>query len=655
MPGNPIFSQWCERNPVKALDRKAASSSIEYNSARKPNQKRERIFQAREGPSKVSSCVYCEGDHKSVDCDRVKSVRDRKKLLAMRKLCFNRTGAKHRAAECRSKYLCQKCEGKHHTSICDTEPTPQRMMLATGEGTMIYPVVVVLVEGIQCRALLDTGAGSSYASAALVRRINKQPVRTEHKRNDMMMCSTTQRISVYDLTLRGMDGKFELKTTVNKVDKGVLLTIPNPCYAEVIKKYHHLNGVVMEDNDTKSELPIHMILGASEYSRIKTNEKPKVGHPGEPVAERTTHDVAWKGSTTWKSIRHKVVGRRLCAALQPRRLRVKRKPEGDQQIVYDEFVEQLDHTKQGWCETGLLWRPGCKHLPTNEHGSIKRLGCLLKRLQGKPELLEKYDEIIQEQLAEGIVERVEEGSTEREFYIPHKPVVREKAETTKVRIVFDASAKANEDSPSLNECLETGPPMQNLLWEVLVRNRVKPIALAADIKQAFLQVRIRPEHRDALRFHSIKNKDPSAIEVLQFTRALFGLVQSPFLLAGTLKVHLDKLKKQYPVEVEEIQRSMYVDDMITGGSVKEEVLNLKKTAITVFEAAKFTLHKWHSNEPQLESEEDTTDEQTSYAKQQLGVKQGETKMLGLSWDKDKDKLAVTFPEKPVEVTKRELL
>ena len=253
------------------------------------------------------------------------------------------------------------------------------------------------------------------------------------------------------------------------------------------------------------------------------------------------------------------------------------------------------------------------------------------------------------------MERVEEGSTEREFYIPHKPVVREKAETTKVRIVFDASAKANEDSPSLNECLETGPPMQNLLWEVLVRNRVKPIALAADIKQAFLQVRIRPEHRDALRFHSIKNKDPSAIEVLQFTRALFGLVQSPFLLAGTLKVHLDKLKKQYPVEVEEIQRSMYVDDMITGGSVKEEVLNLKKTAITVFEAAKFTLHKWHSNEPQLESEEDTTDEQTSYAKQQLGVKQGETKMLGLSWDKDKDKLAVTFPEKPVEVTKRELL
>ena len=100
---------------------------------------------------------------------------------------------------------------------------------------------------------------------------------------------------------------------------------------------------------------------------------------------------------------------------------------------------------------------------------------------------------------------------------------------------------------------------------------------------------------------------------------------------------------------------MYVNDLITGGSVKEEVLHLKKTAVSVFEAAKFTLHKWHSNEPQLESEEGTKEDQPSYAKQQLGVKQGEPKMLGPSWDKDKDTLAVTFPEKPVEVIKRELL
>ena len=74
----------------------------------------------------------------------------------------------------------------------------------------------------------------------------------------------------------------------------------------------------------------------------------------------------------------------------------------------------------------------------------------------------------------------------REFYIPHKPVIRESAESTELRIVYDASAEANEKSPSLNDCLETGPSLQNLLWDVLVCNRLKPIALAGDLKQGFL-------------------------------------------------------------------------------------------------------------------------------------------------------------------------
>ena len=175
-----------------------------------------------------------------------------------------------------------------------------------------------------------------------------------------------------------------------------------------------------------------------------------------------------------------------------------------------------------------MWKPGHGRLLTNEQGSIKRLESLVRKLQREPGMIDKYDEIIQEQLTEGIVERAANEPNERTFYIPHKPVRKEAAATTKLRIVFDASAKPSEDSPSLNECLETGPPLQNLLWNVLERNRLKPVALTADIKKAFLQVRIRTEDRDALRFHWIKDKDPSTIEVLRFTRALFGLVQSPF-------------------------------------------------------------------------------------------------------------------------------
>ena len=73
----------------------------------------------------------------------------------------------------------------------------------------------------------------------------------------------------------------------------------------------------------------------------------------------------------------------------------------------------------------------------------------MKRLKQQPVLLEKYDEIIQEQLAEGIIEKVTVEPKGKEFYTPHKPIVRESAESTKIRIVFGESARANERSPSL--------------------------------------------------------------------------------------------------------------------------------------------------------------------------------------------------------------
>ena len=67
-----------------------------------------------------------------------------------------------------------------------------------------------------------------------------------------------------------------------------------------------------------------------------------------------------------------------------------------------------------------------------------------------------YDKITKDQIDEGIVEKAERDAEHKEFYLPHKAVIRESAETTKFRIVYDASARQDESSPSLNECLETG-------------------------------------------------------------------------------------------------------------------------------------------------------------------------------------------------------
>lgn len=45
-------------------------------------------------------------------------------------------------------------------------------------------------------------------------------------------------------------------------------------------QHQHLECVITDDEDTKQELPIHVVLGASEYAKLKTSTVPRVGKPG---------------------------------------------------------------------------------------------------------------------------------------------------------------------------------------------------------------------------------------------------------------------------------------------------------------------------------------------------------------------------------------
>ena len=108
-----------------------------------------------------------------------------------------------------------------------------------------------------------------------------------------------------------------------------------------------------------------------------------------------------------------------------------------------------------------------------------------------------------------------------ELYIPHKPVVRPCAES-KMRVVYDASARAYDGAPSFNGCSHTGHSLQNKLWNVLVSGRFSPVALSEDLQKAFSQVCIKANDRDALRFYWQESAGVK-VESLRFTRALFGL------------------------------------------------------------------------------------------------------------------------------------
>ena len=120
------------------------------------------------------------------------------------------------------------------------------------------------------------------------------------------------------------------------------------------------------------------------------------------------------------------------------------------------------------------------------------------------------------------------------------------------------------------------------------------------IKQAFLRVRIREDDHDALRFHWFKDLNSQTVEAIRFTRALFGLTCSPFLLGGVVQHLLESCREKYPEIVREIDKSLYVDDLISGGPTQAKAETIKSASVEIFAKRTFELHKWHSNMKELE-------------------------------------------------------
>ena len=103
-------------------------------------------------------------------------------------------------------------------------------------------------------------------------------------------------------------------------------------------------------------------------------------------------------------------------------------------------------------------------------------------------------------------------------------VVRNDKSTTKVRIVFDGSAK-RVNQASLNEILHTGPALNPSIFELLLKFRIYQVVLTADMEKAYLQLEVVEKHRDLMRFLYYSNifADNPEIIIMRFCRVIFGI------------------------------------------------------------------------------------------------------------------------------------
>ena len=172
-------------------------------------------------------------------------------------------------------------------------------------------------------------------------------------------------------------------------------------------------------------------------------------------------------------------------------------------------------------------------------------------------------------------------------------------DTTKVRVVYDASSKVF--GPSLNDCLHVGPSLNPLLFDIPLRLRVHEVAITADIEKAFLNIEIDPEHRDFLRFLWVDdvNKESPEVMLLRFARVVFGVNSSPFILNATIRHNVNTCLPVDSALTRELLKSLHVDDYVSGACDVDSAFTLSKEIRFCLKSGGFNMRKWSSNSEDL--------------------------------------------------------
>lgn len=151
-------------------------------------------------------------------------------------------------------------------------------------------------------------------------------------------------------------------------------------------------------------------------------------------------------------------------------------------------------------------------------------------------------------------------------------MVKSSSTSTKLRVVFDASAKTSS-SLSLNDTLLIGPTLHPNLDEILLRFRTYRIALTGDISKMYRQVQLSEPDRHLHRF-LWRAQPTDQICDYQMNRVTFGVASSPHLAVRTLQQTAQDHGSPYPNASWHVNHSFYVDDLLGGADTPEAAIRL---------------------------------------------------------------------------------
>lgn len=237
------------------------------------------------------------------------------------------------------------------------------------------------------------------------------------------------------------------------------------------------------------------------------------------------------------------------------------------------------------------------------------------------------------------------------YFLPHHGVTRETSTTTKLRTVFDASAKTTSGL-SLNDIQMVGPVVQDDLLSILLRFRQHRYAVTGDIEKMYRAIELNSSQHSLQRI-VFRNNATEPLKTFKLTTLTYGFASASYLATKCLVSLADKVVDDNVKN--SIQRDFYVDDYLSGSDTISGAIKLCKEVSSILSKAKFNLRKWQSNSPEILKETTKNNLQNNNI---LNIPHSKTssKTLGLIWYCDTDSFSFSINVNlHTKVTKRNIL
>ncbi|XP_018393048.1 PREDICTED: uncharacterized protein LOC108772091 [Cyphomyrmex costatus] len=503
---------------------------------------------------------------------------------------------------------------------------------------------------IKCRALLDTCATANFISHNLARCL-RLPITSCALPISAINSTNTMTKGVLRVIIRSLDNKFNKEL--------VCLTIPTIADLVPSEKFPR-NSIKIPSNieltDPSFHLPrrVELLIGAgATLSLFSSGQISLTNEDGQLYLQNTR--LGWIVARGGFPDRPKNITCSLTTLDQliTRFWNIEEitgsAPRSIEEVNCEtHFTENVTRNDNGRYVVRLPFRKDHKQLGESRNAALKRLYSLERKLSSNLELKTAYSQIIQEYLKLKQMIPIDDSS-EDGYYMPHHAVIKPSSNTTKVRVVFDASAKTS-NGLSLNDVLLTGPIIQNPLFAHLLRFRTYKYVLSADIEKMYRQVLL---HESDRMYQRILWRQDNEVKTFQLNTLTFGVSSSPYLAIRVIQQLADDERVNYPEAARVLTKHLYVDDLLTGANTIEDARTLRNEIIALLSRGGFNIRQWASNERQII---DDLDPEAINAGLTLD-RNHPLKTLGLTWHASDDVLcySVRSVKQTEKITKREVV